>query len=843
MDKFSCIELTQYFNADRSPTPLVRGGQAPWVAYIQEPIRNLPGGQQTFRGIPFRLGPAEGEKCWLVLGTGRNYAEISLPPDSTASYVLFAHFCNISDFPVIGALRPDHVPVLHPGEHLADYTLIYADGSPHGQPIRRLFEISQPMYGVPHRSFVALPHVEALPADFNGPHERGWWGSNQRGYKASGPADWVYWIYALPNPRPEQALMAVRLEATGADTIAVAGITLYHGLEHPLRHRRLESMRITVPSEETALPDEQPVDVDLGTVTRKYAPPQFEPDSWLRDEARGCGEEALPPAPTSQFLIDVTASPDATVSVGPRDVDLRLVYDQGAAKSHDGLARVELMTPRKTWVHVTVTDESTGAATPVRVHFRAPDGRYLPPYGHRHEVNDNWFEDYGGDLKLGSTQYAYVDGRFQIELPVGECYVEVTKGFEYEPMRARLDIQPGQRELTLRIPRRLNLRREGWVTADTHVHFLSPQTAWLEARAEGVNLVNLLASQWGDLFTNVADITGDVSGVSQQDTIVWVGTENRQHILGHISLLGVKGEPVFPMCAAGPGESYMGDPTWSSLAGWADLCREREGVVVIPHFPYPYTENVADIILGKVDAVEIRSFFFPTNHCVNEWYRFLNLGYRVAAVGGTDKMSAGMPVGGVRTYANLGEEEFTFTNWGKAVRAGRTFTTSGPLVGLQVEGATLGDEIRLPHGGGGLEVHAWARSVYPFDVLQVVVNGEVVAEERQEGGVLEAQLKAKVRVDRSSWLAARCLGSLKVWHCWPALITAHTSPVYVQVGDGRQFRPSDATYMMTFLEGGLAWLETLAIPADQKRHAAIKGVFESAHQELHRRLHLHGHAH
>ena len=46
-------------------------------------------------------------------------------------------------------------------------------------------------------------------------------------------------------------------------------------------------------------------------------------------------------------------------------------------------------------------------------HLRAADGRYLPPYGHRHEVNDDWFEDYGADLRLGATQYAYVDGQFQ----------------------------------------------------------------------------------------------------------------------------------------------------------------------------------------------------------------------------------------------------------------------------------------------------------------------------------------------------------------------------------------------------------------------------------------------
>ena len=54
----------------------------------------------------------------------------------------------------------------------------------------------------------------------------------------------------------------------------------------------------------------------------------------------------------------------------------------------------------------------------------------------------------------------------------------------------------------------LDWRERGWVTADTHVHFLSPQTALLEGAAEGVNVVNLLASQWGEMFSNVGDFDG-----------------------------------------------------------------------------------------------------------------------------------------------------------------------------------------------------------------------------------------------------------------------------------------------------------------------------------------------
>ena len=38
---------------------------------------------------------------------------------------------------------------------------------------------------------------------------------------------------------------------------------------------------------------------------------------------------------------------------------------------------------------------------------------------------------------------------------------------------------------------------EGWYSGDTHVRFLSPHSAWLEARGEDLNVVNVLAAKWG----------------------------------------------------------------------------------------------------------------------------------------------------------------------------------------------------------------------------------------------------------------------------------------------------------------------------------------------------------
>ena len=362
------------------------------------------------------------------------------------------------------------------------------------------------------------------------------------------------------------------------------------------------------------------------------------------------------------------------------------------------------------------------------------------------------------------------------------------------------------------------------------MHFISPETARLEAEAEGVNVVNVLAAQWGDLFTNVGDFTGALSGSSRPETVIWVGTENRQHVLGHLSMLGIRGRSSERLSAGGPNEGFIGDPIWNPLAQWADDCRERGGLVVIPHFPNPHCEVVADVILDKVDAVEIRDFWRGIDsHAVREWYRLLNCGFRVTAVGGTDKMSAGMPVGGVRTYARIDDAELTFETWANAVRAGRTITSSGPFMNMTVDGHQVGARIDIGAGSSHVEVEASARCVYDLSALEIVHNGEVVARRDADVGSREIRLHERIEVT-GGWLAARAWGPGRAWHVWPIQVAAHTSPVYLS-RRGFAPKPDDISYLTALLEGGKAWLGTLATgtPEQIKRADA---VFTDAIQRL-----------
>ena len=829
MTTFRPVDLSPWFNSSRANT----SDPSLWSGEVAERAATMPGAAQTAWGIPFELGPtAEGENCWLVFG--RDAQPLTLPLEGTATRVIVAHFCNGIQAPA----QPVSTP---PGEHLADYVLVYADGGEHRAPIRRRYEINGPGRTWGQNAFAAVPFERARPASVRGPLRiETWdWGLIQMGLWPDWPA-LGYWIYALENPRPQAALRGLRIEPCGVDTFAIAAITCFEGEAHPLRYERLQSFRVRLPVDEAVKAADLNAEVDLGIIARTHDVPAFAPEAWLAAEVQGWGEARETPQPKDTHLLDITASRAATLRTAGHVTPMTTLFQPGGkASSVDEKVSVEVLGFEKTWLHATIEDEA-GHPTPARVHFRAPDGRYLPPYGHRHEVNPFWFQDYGADLILGRAEYAYVPGPFEIELPLGEVYVEVAKGFEYAPLRRRLQIAPGQRDLTLRLERPINWRREGWVTADTHVHFISPTTAWLEAAAEGLNLLNLLASQWGDLFTNVGDLESAFSPISRDDVIVWMGTENRQHILGHISLLGGRAEPIYPLTTAGPDESYLGDAVMVSLAEWADRCREKEGVVILPHFPSPVCEVAADLVLGKIDGVEIRDFFTDSieTFSVTEWYRYLNLGYRVAAVGGTDKMEAGMPTGGVRTYAHLlPGDEFTFANWGKAVRAGRTFTTTGPLLRLSVEGQEPGATLKLPASGGAVNATARAQSMVPFHLLEIVANGEVVARQTAETGTRALDLSAEVRLDRSGWVGARCLSRHTLWHAWPVRAAAHTSPVYVEVaGSPRPFNARDAKYLLALLRGGALYLDTLAIPYSPEAHAKIKGVFARATRELETRL-------
>jgi hypothetical protein len=280
------------------------------------------------------------------------------------------------------------------------------------------------------------------------------------------------------------------------------------------------------------------------------------------------------------------------------------------------------------------------------------------------------------------------------------------------------------------------------------------------------------------------------------------------------------------------------------MAEWAMRCVDQGGLVVMPHAPNPQCERAADVVLDLVHAIEMMTFNPHQNQIgpygLADWYRFLNIGHQIPVCGGSDKMSASSLLGGIRTYAHLGDREFGYGNWMEAVRAGNTFVTVGPLIEFAVNGQPAGSKIDLPTSGGTVDVTWTVESVRtPIEQVEVVAGG-LVAEQVDGGGKLSASGCASVQVSESTWIALRVRGSLRGR---PGDIAAHSSAVMVLVGDAPVFRQPDAVAVLEQIEGAIAFVDTIAARPEAQRYKQLRATLEAAHNRLHGRLHRQGVAH
>jgi hypothetical protein len=816
-------------------------------------LRRSPRGEQVFRGLPFAFGSRSDQRRWVILD---GPLTIDLGGDRPASHVVVAHLCD--SLRTDTGERPPGMAVGHVipvGEPLADYSVEDGSGRAWRRRIRRRFEVNDGIVGWGSTPFAAVGHLDNEPLDWRGPHATqtagryapagqsgsltvmpGTYGGNQVGMSDLVPSptdDVMVWLHAIalePGARP----VSLRLEPLAAGrpggSVVICAVTLFDGVADPL----VRGPRFEVVARGLA---DRPLEVDLGAVLRSRPAPSA---AATADALVGWGSRRTDiDTGGGDRLVDVAVAPDAIVGVGGWSFRADSLTEGATLRDDSGRRSIEVLAPASIPVEVALVDGSTGELSPARVRFVAADGRYLPPDGHRDEVNPGFFEDVGADLVLGGSAYAYVPGAFQIHLPAGTVKVEAVAGFDRRPIRETIAVEPTTRRIELAFGSPIRPRDDRWLTADSHVHFVAPSTAILQAAAEDIDLVNLLAAQWGELFTSVTDFPwGSMADPAGRRRVV-VGTENRQNMLGHLALLGAR-TPTLPLASGGPPEGRMGGALEVLLADWADRCRAAGGLVIGAHFPLPYAEIAADIVEGRIDALEAQALSprldDPT---IVEWYRFLGLGYRLPIVAGTDKMSSEVPIGAVRTYTHLREgDERSFDGWAHAVRAGRTFISSGPVVELAVEGREPGDVVAMT-GPGDLEVEARvlaAQSV--VSDLELVVNGRVVASAAAPGGgSTELTLRERVRIEAGSWVAARSRSGHEIQSAFTTSMAAHTSPVYVEVA-GHPLVPaaSDAEVVQQVILGARTWVADLAAVAEPENRERMLAFLDGAVERLRRRM-------
>src|SRR5262245_15813716 len=431
-------------------------------------------------------------------------------------------------------------------------------------------------------------------------------------------------------------------------------------------------------------------------------------------------------------------------------------------------------------VRIRVTGEG-GRVMPARLYVDASDGRSYSPDGRFHRA-----------MMVTDRHYFHSPGDVEIELPAGQAKIEAVRGWEYTPRTVSIDVKAGQTQtVTIALPRLVDLPARGWYSGDTHVHDLhqgfglSHEAFFQQLTAEDLHMTNALIHMDGTrLMGRWSDLTGKPSPLSTPTHILQYAEEFRGG-LGHIGMIGVK-EFVLPLVGGENGTAYAEQALDQPYIDGAHAQGGLAGFMH-PYLNWPRTPTAAastlialDAALGLGDFYDITSLYSDELGSAAFYYHLLNAGFRLPATGGTDQFSdvwRDPPPGSDRTFAQI-DGPLSMRSWFDAIRRGRTFSSTGPLIFIDVDGHKPGDEITVA-ASGATSVHRKAEtmSITTVDSLQIIVNGEVAQ-------TVKATDKSRVTFDGSvpmpngGWIAARVLGPNSKY-IGDDYAFAHTSPVYV----------------------------------------------------------------
>jgi hypothetical protein len=417
-------------------------------------------------------------------------------------------------------------------------------------------------------------------------------------------------------------------------------------------------------------------------------------------------------------------------------------------------------------------------------------------------------------MRMAAVPFFYADGQFEIDVPPGRTTVTLERGFEHPLVTETVELQPGEvREVTLSSRRFLDAKANGWISGDTHIHWVT--NAWnvdlplsdlaVVQRAEDVRVVNnltLLHRTTTDAFIKPSQApVGPVLAHSDRDYHIEMAEEYRnQNLYGHLCFLNLQ----WLVLPIGTGPQIAGDDSLDyplnktailEARGQGGISIEAHGVGANHELPLNAVHGLTDSV-DQIDPVD--------------YYRLLDCGFQIPLTNGSDHPAR--IAGCARAYVQI-DGEYDYEKWIDGIRCGRTFTTSGPLLFLTVDAQGPGSVLAVTEPRP-VTARVKAISRFPLGRVQIVSNGVVLKEtETQER---EITLECSVPADQSRWVVARCSRSDRWNALWQPDI-AHTSAIYIHRDGQPVFRA----------EAAAEWVDRLRL---HSRDILTKGLFASVQQ-------------
>ncbi|HEX2222162.1 MAG TPA: CehA/McbA family metallohydrolase [Candidatus Limnocylindria bacterium] len=479
--------------------------------------------------------------------------------------------------------------------------------------------------------------------------------------------------------------------------------------------------------------------------------------------------------------------------------------------------------------------DAEGPPVPARFYVTDASGQSVYPDGSVYVGMRN-------ERLWASERHFIADAPTDLRLRPGRVSVLVERGPEFLPQAVEVELQPGERRrIEIVVPRWIDMNARGWFSGDIHVHRRPGEMRQLLV-AEELNLGTCIITQWRD---DPHDSTQAPSG-----TDGWLSVIDANHAFsqndaeverlgegpGALVAVGLRTPLTFDCDRWYPPDATFADlahaagghvdaekPVWATVPVLAALGKLDSVGVVCNHF----ARTGADLDLGPWGARLPPEGRIRTSEGLARWMgelysRLLNCGFRLPVTGGSASGIIPNPVGYTRTYVRLAEE-FSYPAWLAALRRGRSFATNGPMLNVTADGRQVGDEIDV-RSGRTLQVRAEADCPPAMCRLELLLNGEVVADARRAEGASTVVLEHDLTVREPGWLAARAFAGAE-----PNIRFGQTSPIYLS-GPGRPSRcAADAALLGEWVDElvGRATDATADWPRD-RRSPALAPLREAA---------------
>jgi hypothetical protein len=420
-----------------------------------------------------------------------------------------------------------------------------------------------------------------------------------------------------------------------------------------------------------------------------------------------------------------------------------------------------------------------------------------------------------------------------VVLPPGRYRVLATRGPEFSASQARIELAPGgAAELAIDPPHRV-LETPGWISSDFHVHAApSPDSALaLEARAisfaaEGAEV---LVATDHDMVTDYAPLirqlglAGRMASLVGSEVTSEVKTEVAPFTIGHANAFPLPLDPLAYRGGAVPNEGRR----WRQVI--ADLrAIPGERVIQLNHAraddgglhartffthlgflgePYdparPLTERPNSVLVEPDPKTGLRDIDFDAMELLNgkrmdaypalreDWFSLLRQGIVLTGTANSDSHTHASFVAAPRNFVKVASDEigaFDAQAFVRAVREGRCFGTTGPLLDVKLGEAGIGDRFQGREGTLRLEVRAapWV----PVREARVYLDGKLVRSRPVQVG---AALEFPLRFERDGFVTVEVEGAPgEVYQALLPVFTpfAFSNPIFVDAdGDGRWTAP------------------------------------------------------